>query len=125
MEFFRLDYYGRLLRCNYNEGCRLDFLGVLVEKIYEMYKVYYLLIKRLKDFKNMFFYKFFLGEMIVFDNDRVFYGREGYIFLEEGGRCLELVYIDWDVVRFRLSVLGKRFGKGFVVRMDSKFSVIG
>lgn len=73
----------------------------------------------------MFFYKFFLGEIVVFDNDRVFYGRIGYRFLEGMGRCLELVYIDWDVVRFKLNVLGKKFNKGLVARMYSVLSVIG
>lgn len=120
-----LDHHGRLLRCNHNEGCRLDFLGVPAEKIHEMYKAYYSLTKRLKDPKNMFLHKLSPGEMIVFDNDRVLHGREGYTLSEEGGRCLESAYIDWDVARSRLSVLGKRLGKGPVARMDSKLSVTG
>lgn len=121
----RLDHHGRLLRCNHNEGCRLEFLGVPVEKTHEMYKAYYSLTKRLKDPKNMFLHKLSPGEMIVFDNDRVLHGREGYTLSEEGGRCLESAYIDWDVARSRLSVLGKRLGKGPVARMDSKLSVTG
>lgn len=73
----------------------------------------------------MFLHKLSPGEMIVFDNDRVLHGRMGYTLTEEGGRCLESAYIDWDVARSRLNVLGKKLNKGPVARMDSKLSVTG
>ena len=122
---FRLDRNGRLLRCNHNEGTRQCFLGVSADKTQEMYEAYYSLTKRLKDPKNMFLHKLSPGEMIVFDNDRVLHGRMGYTLTEEVGRCLEAAYIDWDVARSRLNVLGKRLNKGPVARMDSKLSVTG
>ena len=93
------------------------------EKTQEMYEAYYSLTKRLKDPKNMFLHKLSPGEMIVFDNDRVLHGRMGYTLTEEGGRCLESAYIDWDVARSRLNVLGKKLNKGPVARMDSKMSI--
>ena len=95
------------------------------EKTQEMYEAYYSLTTRLKDPKNMFLHKLSPGEMIVFDNDRVLHGRMGYTLTEEAGRCLESAYIDWDVARSRLNVLGKRLNKGPVARMDSKLSVTG
>jgi len=120
-----LDQNGRLLRCNHNEGTRQCFLGVSAEKTQEMYEAYYSLTTRLKDPNNMFLHKLSPGEMIVFDNDRVLHGRMGYTLTEEAGRCLESAYIDWDVARSRLNVLGKRLNKGPVARMDSKLSVTG
>lgn len=88
-----------------------------------MYEAYYSLTKRLKDQKNMFVHKLSPGEIVVFDNDRVLHGRTGYTLTENVGRCLESAYIDWDVARSKLNVLGKKLNKGPVARMDSTLSV--
>jgi len=120
-----VDHLGRLLRCNLNEGTRQCFLGVSADKTQEMYKAYYSLSKRLTDPKNMFVHKLSPGEIVVFDNDRVLHGRTGYTLTEEDGRCLESAYIDWDVARSKLNVLGKKLNKGPVARMDSTLSITG
>lgn len=88
-----------------------------------MYEAYFSLTKRLKDPRNMFVHKLSPGEIVVFDNDRVLHGRTGYTLTENVGRCLESAYIDWDVARSKLNVLGKKLNKGPVVRMDSTLSV--
>ena len=118
-----MDHHGRLLRCNHNEGTRQCFLDVPASKTQEMYEAYYSLTKRLKDPKNMFVHKLSPGEIVVFDNDRVLHGRTGYTLTENVGRCLESAYIDWDVARSKLNVLGKKLNKGPVARMDSTLSV--
>ena len=123
--FSRVDHLGRLLRCNLNEGTRQCFLGVTADKTQEMYEAYYSFSKRLTDPKNMFLHKLSSGEIVVFDNDRVLHGRTGYTLAEGMGRCLESTYIDWDVARSKLNVLGRKLKKGPVARMDSNLSVVG
>lgn len=120
-----VDHLGRLLRCNLNEGTRQRFLGVTADKTQEIYEAYYSFSKRLTDPKNMFLHKLSPGEIVVFDNDRVLHGRTGYRLSEGMGRCLESAYIDWDVARSKLNVLGKKFNKGPVARMDKALSVTG
>lgn len=73
----------------------------------------------------MFTYKLSPGEMVVFDNDRVLHGRTGYTLTEGAGRCLESAYIDWDVARSKLNVLGKKLNRGPVARIDSTQHVTG
>ncbi|XP_015751153.1 PREDICTED: gamma-butyrobetaine dioxygenase-like [Acropora digitifera] len=120
-----VDHLGRLLRCNLNEGTRECFLGVTADKTQEMYEAYYSFCKRLTDPKNMILHKLSPGEIVVFDNDRVLHGRTGYTLAEGMGRCLESTYIDWDVARSKLNVLGRKLKKGPVARMDSNRSVVG
>lgn len=120
-----VDHLGRLLRCNLNEGTRQCFLGVSAGQTQEMYQAYYSLCKRLTDPKNMLTYKLSPGEMVVFDNDRVLHGRTGYTLTEGAGRCLESAYIDWDVARSKLNVLGKKLNRGPVARIDSTQHVTG
>ena len=120
-----MDHLGRLLRCNLNEGTRQCFLGVSAGKTQEMYEAYYSLSKRLTDPKNMIIHKLSPGEIVIFDNDRVLHGRTGYTLEAGMGRCLESAYIDWDVARSKLNVLGKKLNKGPVARMDSTMSVTG
>lgn len=73
----------------------------------------------------MIIHKLSPGEIVIFDNDRVLHGRTGYTLEEGMGRCLESAYIDWDVARSKLNVLGKKLKKGPVARMDRTMSITG
>ena len=117
----RVGHHGQLLQCNLNDGTRQCFLGVTADKAQKMDRAHYLFSKRIRDPKNMSLYKLSLGEILVLDNDRVLYGRTGYTLTEGMGRSLESGYLDWDIARSKLNVLGKKLNKGPVSRINKNY----
>ena len=55
-------------------------------------------------------YAVFVGEIICLDNERVMHGRVGFTLSKNGGRHLEVGYIDWDELRSMFRVLGNKIG---------------
>ena len=67
----------------------------------------------MRDSKNKIDYKMKSGEMVTFNNSRVLHGRSAYTPTETGGRHLQGIYLDWDLIYARLRSLGKSLGLPF------------
>ena len=59
----------------------------------------------------------FAGDCVVFDNQRVLHGRNGFEITpadngaEESQRHYQGGYVDWDEIKSRINVLKRRLGE--------------
>lgn len=86
-------------------------VGVGAARLREYRRAAQLFARQIEDPKNMFEYRLSAGECVVFDNRRVLHARREFD-ATKGERWLKGAYLDEDVFRSRLRVLGERFGRG-------------
>ncbi|KAK3744829.1 hypothetical protein QZH41_008811, partial [Actinostola sp. cb2023] len=110
---FELDYTRKITRFTYNNHVRDYYLRGTPEKVCDIYKGYLKLGSMMRDSKNKIDYKMKPGEMVTFNNSRVLHGRSAYTPTETGGRHLQGIYLDWDLIYARLRSLGKSLGLPF------------
>lgn len=97
------DIEGNIFRINYNNQGRDSFLPLEPERINDLYVA----LKRFNDIsyrpENAVIFKLQPGEMIAFDNYRMFHGRTGFEIKGEDSaeRHFHGGYLDWDEVNSR------------------------
>lgn len=105
----KLDGNGKLSRLTFCDPLRDPFVNLPPEKIVELYKGYLKYGRILRGPVNQIEYKLVPGDVISFNNNRVFHGRSAFQLTETSSRFLELVYMDWDTINSKLRVLTKHF----------------
>lgn len=101
------DWNGNIFRINYNNQGRDSFLPVEPEKVHGLYTALNQFNEICYRPENVTIFKLQPGEMIAFDNYRMFHGRTG--FEMQGGASSERHfhggYLDWDEVNSRFNRL--------------------
>ncbi|XP_064115629.1 gamma-butyrobetaine dioxygenase-like [Macrobrachium nipponense] len=105
----RLDKNGEVQAVTLNQMVRDSFFPVSVEKVRPWYEAMVTYYRMLLHPNNVISYKMKEGYILVFDNQRVLHGREGYL-VTEGTRELHGCYWDWDMVRSCRRVLQRKLG---------------
>jgi len=111
------DMNGNIWRINYNNQGRDPFLPLDADQVNQLYFA----LNRLNEVcyrpENVVIFKLQPGEMIAFDNYRMFHGRTGFDFREGEGsndRHFHGGYLDWDEINSRLNRLTlQQFQKNF------------
>lgn len=108
-----MDDNGKLSGLALNDTARDSFMNLPPEKAVELYEAYLKYGRILRGPINQIEYKMVPGDVISFNNKRVFHGRSAFQLTETSGRFLELVYMDWDTINSKLRVLTKHFNIPF------------
>ncbi|KAJ8394931.1 hypothetical protein AAFF_G00040540 [Aldrovandia affinis] len=98
---------GEVVRINYNNATRDSFLDIPLEQVQPFYSSLRAFVDLMCQPENIITYRMEPGDMVTFDNWRLFHGRKSYIPNPENIRHLEGAYLDWDEVMSRLRILRK------------------
>uniref|UniRef100_A0A1B6F0H0 Gamma-butyrobetaine dioxygenase n=1 Tax=Cuerna arida TaxID=1464854 RepID=A0A1B6F0H0_9HEMI len=94
---------GEVVRINWSQPQRSSHFCVPVDQVTPWYRALQLFTQHMHSIHSKVLYKMSPGEILTFNNIRVFHGRSTY----RGDRHLEGGYLDWDYVYSRIRVLRK------------------
>lgn len=98
-----LNSEGNYYRINHTIPQRDSQFSVEIEDVVPWYEAYSQFVKLAV--KDAFKFKMKPGDILTFNNLRLFHGREGYDDNEENVRCIVGAYLDWDIIYSKLRVL--------------------